>query len=329
MKCLFVSDSGRITLSQKKEPRIKKGWAKIKIKSAGLCGSDIAKIRSDKKARLSINKQIWGHEFSGVIQEIHTTEHLKVGDRVAVQPIIFDNTNEITNAKSLGKELDGGFAEYALVPVPNLLKIPSTLPFELASLTEVVAVCIHARDFASITKKSKILIIGDGTLGLTLTLVLKSISQEVYLQGKNKKNLSLATSLGIKLLDKKKKNNNQFDVIFETVGRAQDQTLADAIAYVAPKGKIIVLGVFNKDYVNKIMLRNLFFKEAIILGSNCYDGMVDFRRALHLLKKYRTYFSKLITHKVSFEECSQVLNILENKNNELVVKILLCPEKSV
>ena len=66
MKCIKISDSGEARYLEKKEPRIKKGWARIKLHVVAYVGA-YNKIVSIEKQRLLINKQIWGHEFSGLL----------------------------------------------------------------------------------------------------------------------------------------------------------------------------------------------------------------------------------------------------------------------
>ncbi len=323
MKYIKIQNNGKPKYLDKKEPSLRKGWAKIKVASCGLCGSDITKIISDKEARLFINKNIWGHEFSGVIDGIETNRNFKKGERVVIQPLIFEKSKEITKAKSLGKEYGGGFSEYVLVPINNLVKIPSNVSFELSCLTEPIAVCIHAKNLVKVKKDSKILVIGDGAIGILLALVLKVICEESYIKGKNKKNLEIANQLGIKIFNNQDTN---YEFVFETVGRKQDSTLSEAIKFIAPKGKIIVLGVFNKNYINKLNLRNLFFKEASITGSNCYNGMDDFKEALKFVKKNKNKLSKIITHKFELRDFNKALTIIKNKKNEAVIKMLFVNE---
>jgi threonine dehydrogenase-like Zn-dependent dehydrogenase len=190
-----------------------------------------------------------GHEFSGIIENIEKNSKFKIGDKVVAQPLIFDKSNEITKSKSIGKDYNGGFSEYVLVPINNLIKLPSNISFDLATLTDVVAVCIHAKSLIDIQKNSKVLIIGDGAIGISMGMVLKTVCKKVYLKGKNQKNIGVASKIGIKTFDDKKKNLSSYDFIFETVGRKQDTTLSEAIKYISPKGKIVILGVYEKSYL--------------------------------------------------------------------------------
>ena len=196
----------------------------------------------------------------------------------------------------------------------------------MGALVEVVAVCIHARDLGEIKKKSKVLIIGDGALGISMALVSKELCGEVYLKGKNKKNLEVVSRLGIKKFKNDGEHLSKYDFIFETVGRKQDSTISEAINFISPRGKIIVLGVFEKDYVNKLRLRELFFKEASLVGSNCYEGLRDFERALKLIQKYLNDFDKIITHRIRLKDFKKALRIIKNRDSEVAIKILFFNE---
>ena len=69
MKAVIISKKGHIEYKEVQEPKIKKGYVKVKVKAAGLCGSDTQKIFSDKKSLRLVKTSIWGHEISGVIYE--------------------------------------------------------------------------------------------------------------------------------------------------------------------------------------------------------------------------------------------------------------------
>ena len=315
MKCIIISEKGKAFYVNKKELVAKKGWAKIKVMFSGLCGSDITKIFADKKSRLALKNEIWGHEFSGVVVDIEKNKYFKNGDRIAVQPLIFDKTNEITKAESLGKQYAGGFSEYALVPIRNLIRISNNLSFELASLLEPLSCSLHAYHLAGSPKNKKILIIGDGPIALSTLIICKKFNNRVTLLGKNKVNLKIATSLRARALgDSAKLGLGSFDSIFECVGRSQDYSLHTSIKALKPKGKIVVLGVFQKDYKNKIILRDLFFKEGLLLGSNCYLPK-EFDASIKLLENEKLKFEKIITHILPLRYFKYGLNIVKIRKN--------------
>jgi len=329
MKAITLSKKGDIKYCNVITPRLKKGFTKIKIISTGLCGSDIQKIVFDSLARKSLKTDILGHEFSGVIESIISNSIFKRGDRVAIVPIIFDKTFSIINSVSLGKEFPGGFAQYCLVPIKNLRKIPENISFDLAALADVVAVSLHGYNLSGKPRNKKTLVIGDGAIALSMAILLKTKKNEVFLLGKNTKNLHIATKLGIKPLTNLKRSDF-FDFVFECVGRSQDNTLETSIKAIKSKGMIVVLGVFKKDYKTLLCLRNLFFKEAAIIGSNSYEVSPtrdDFSEALKFISQNKAKFSKLITHILPLKDFNKGLSLIKNRKETGAIKIIFHPQE--
>ena len=331
MKAVIISKKGNIKYKEVQEPKTSNGYVKVKVKAAGLCGSDIQKIFSDKKALKSIKTNVMGHEIAGIIHEIgNNVKMLKRGDKVVINPLIRDKSDDITKTKSLGKDFFGGFADYVMVPYQNLRKIPIGITFEEATLVDSIAVAIHGYHLANSPKSEEILIVGDGSLALITGIICLEFNNKVTIIGKNDNNLALAKSFGITpVRDKNIKNlDKKYDIVFEVVGRKQDKTLQTAIHFIKPNGRVIVLGVFEKDFYGRIPLRKLFFKEGLIIGSNSYCSFKaknEFDIAITLLKKLRTKFSKVITHVIPLKDFKTGLRSVRDKKNSKAIKIVFRP----
>ena len=159
---------------------------KIEVKFAGICGSDLHEyvhgpnlIPKDEPYLLTghLGVTTLGHEFSGVIAEIgseaHT--HLKVGDRVVVEPIYKNPespfiTNGNYNLSSplgfVGLSSNGGFAPYVVVEDYMVHKIPDTMSFEQGALVEPAAVAVHAVKSSGLEMGENVAIFGAGPIGL-------------------------------------------------------------------------------------------------------------------------------------------------------------------
>lgn len=313
-------------------------WVKIRIKAVGLCGSDIQKIGSEVDPS---NTEVLGHEFSGYIKEVKgSSDNFKIGDRVTAIPLIpcyscatckGGSHHLCNNLNSIGKTLQGAFAEHILVPSRNVRKISERLSYEVASLTDVVAVAIHSYHLAGSPKNKDILIYGDGSVAVTCLQVYKNYGNRVTLIGKHKKNLELSKSLGaiikeISKVDELKSNN--YDVVVESVGRNQDYTIRQAIRLVKPQGRIVVTGVFENGYEGNMPFRSLFYKEANLLGSNSYplgDDKNDFDVALEMLEKGAIDPSKIITHILPLEKFNEGIELIKKKKESGAIKIIYRP----
>jgi (R,R)-butanediol dehydrogenase / meso-butanediol dehydrogenase / diacetyl reductase len=126
-----------------------------------------------------------GHEFSGVIAEVHpSVTHLKPGDKVAVEPLLTDNTcyacsikrrNICENSAFLGlSSCTGGLAEEVVIPASTCHVLPGNVSLELGALVEPLSVAWHAVSNSGIQPQHSALVLGAGPIGLAVILCLKA-----------------------------------------------------------------------------------------------------------------------------------------------------------
>ena len=103
-----------------------------------------------------------------------------------------------SNYNYLGSRCNGGFAEYAAVPERNLIELPDNVTYRQAAMMEPMAVAVHAMRRFSISKDSTVCVIGLGTIGLLLTMFLKSEGIEnVYVIGNKEMQKKYVRELGV------------------------------------------------------------------------------------------------------------------------------------
>ncbi|MBO6108198.1 MAG: galactitol-1-phosphate 5-dehydrogenase [Eubacterium sp.] len=169
MKAWVLHDIGDIRFEEKKMPEPGEGEVLVRVKAAGVCGSDIPRIYQTGAHRMPL---IPGHEFSGVVEKVGAGVVLKsgstdasggdaddsraddlIGKRVSVFPLIPCRKCEpcrnghyemCRNYDYTGSRRDGAFAEYVSVPADNLIEIPDGVSFEAAAMAEPMAVAVHA-----------------------------------------------------------------------------------------------------------------------------------------------------------------------------------------
>ncbi|HOV88791.1 MAG TPA: alcohol dehydrogenase catalytic domain-containing protein [Candidatus Paceibacterota bacterium] len=342
MKAILVS-SKDIRVVSVKTPTLKTPRdVLIKVKAVGLCGSDIQRIKAIQKN--STTTAILGHEVAGEIVKIgEEVKNFKKGDRVVIEPLIncakcrfcrSGNYQLCSNLKSVGKNLDGGFAEYIVVPNDKILKLERGISYEVGVLLDSLAVCVHAFNMAEGVEICKIAVIGDGSIGRICTLLADYYkkAKDIYIFGKHieKKDFS---SRRIKIINPLIASNfdgfrNYFDVVFECVGREQSNSLDLAVDLVKPKGKIVVLGVFPENYLAMLNVRKLFVKEATLVGSNSYGyykGKKEINEALKILNKNALDLKGLVTHILPLSQFEKGIWYFENKEISKAIKIVFIP----
>lgn len=133
------SKSGKIEFIEAPMPKAGPGEVVVKVSHAGICKTDL-KV-ADGSLAAKKDKIILGHEFSGAIVEIGPECNgektaFKIGDFVVANPMLSDATDEM-----LGKDVDGCFAEYVVVPANNLFLVAMPLIRRCPELKKLAAYC--------------------------------------------------------------------------------------------------------------------------------------------------------------------------------------------
>ncbi|MCG7631800.1 alcohol dehydrogenase catalytic domain-containing protein [Gordonia McavH-238-E] len=171
MRALIVSGAGATSVVNKPVPEPDPHDVLVKMRACGICGSDAFYI-SIGGLPPHVGSMALGHEPAGEIVAVgEKVEGLVVGDRVVVNPMASDS-DVIGNGGS-----SGALAEYLLVRNAslggNIHTMPDHVPFEVAALTEPMAVAEHAVNRVSPRISDKVVVFGAGPIGLGVTIALK------------------------------------------------------------------------------------------------------------------------------------------------------------
>jgi (R,R)-butanediol dehydrogenase/meso-butanediol dehydrogenase/diacetyl reductase len=142
----------------------------VKVKACGICGSDLSYIKIGGM-RPKPDVTPLGHEAAGeVIHVGNSVSGLNVGQRVVINPMM--TPSNIGNGGT-----EGAFTEELLVRDArvgdNLLPIPDGLPYDIAALTEPLAVALHGVNRSLAKAGDKVVVFGCGPIGLGMVLWLK------------------------------------------------------------------------------------------------------------------------------------------------------------
>lgn len=322
MKALVLTEYNKLEVQNLPKPKVGADEVLIRIKAVGICGSDIHGLDGSTGRR--VPPLIMGHELSGEIAEVGEQSKLTVGDRVTVHPTIFcgecdpclkEQYNICHHRKILGVScpeyrLDGGMAEYLLVPSRVVYPIPEGLSFEEASLIEPTSVAVHAATHANLKKGEKVLVIGAGTIGLLLLQALKAKEDvEVTIIDKIENRLTLAKKLGADQTcewigqDTYNKlseglEGEKFDHIFEVVGLAE--TINMAVELIKNKGQIVLVGNISPNV--SIPLQTIISKEINLQGTYALSNEIP--KSLELIRTGKIDVKSLISATPSLDEAS-------------------------
>ena len=303
----------RLELAEKAVPKPKTGEVLIKVKAAWICGTDAHIIKGESNATPPV---ILGHEYSGEIIELgDDVSTFQAGDRISVDPNIFCRTcyychggkgHLCQNLTALGVDLDGGFAEYAIVPVAQAHLLPEQMSFMEGAFVEPVACCIRGIQLAGIQPGDEVAILGGGPIGLILLQLAVASGARVTVSEPVRDKWDLAKQLGaVRTVIPDNLPLNAFDVVMEATGVriAVEQTLD-----VARKGaSIIWFGVSPRGQKVSIEPHEVFRKELKISGS--FINPHTHARAIKLIATGAIKVEPLISHRFPLSDIEAALSL--------------------
>jgi 2-desacetyl-2-hydroxyethyl bacteriochlorophyllide A dehydrogenase len=204
MKAVRFEGPGRVHLAELPDPEPQAGWARIRIKAAALCMTDVELLSGRHEVSYPLTP---GHEYCGVVDKVGTSgDDAWLGRRVVAD-------NEITCLKcgfcrrgewrrcpeyrQIGFEAPGGYAEYVLAPVHNLHPLADSTSFEQGALLEPLGVGIATAKMAGVHFGSTVTILGVGPIGLNCLAVVKaSGASRILCFDKRPNRIALAKSWG-------------------------------------------------------------------------------------------------------------------------------------
>jgi L-iditol 2-dehydrogenase len=316
MKAVLLSAINQIAVNQQPIPAVSPGKSVVKVLACGICGTDRHIYKGEYPSAKPV---ILGHEFGGVIEEVVAGSKFSKGDLVSVDPNIVcgecidckaGRTAFCPTLTALGVNIDGGLAEYVLVPDSQIYKVSNDLnPLHLAFI-EPTACCIRGMDIADLTGGEKVVVLGGGVMGqIVVQLAKLAGASQITMITRQKTRRDLAVTLGatdsVDPADEDyAQKMDKYDVAFECAGAVE--TFNSAQIIVRRGGSIIVLGLTpEKTYVDFNPFQ-LVIKELRIVGS--FLNPLTQRRAADLIDAGKLKLDPLISKVLSLDEVPAILN---------------------
>jgi 2-desacetyl-2-hydroxyethyl bacteriochlorophyllide A dehydrogenase len=255
----------------------------IRVRAAGICHSD-AHYRAGK-SRVQPLPLTLGHEVAGVVEQAGTeVSRLKPGDRVCVHYLATcgdcghcheGGEQFCATAEMIGKQRDGGYAEYICMPARSVFALPEEIPFEQGAVMMCSsATSLHALNKARLRAGETVAVFGVGGLGISAVQLARAFgAREVLAVDIKSGKLELAKSLGAVPVDaaktdavaeiKRLTGGRGVDVALELIGLPL--TMQQAVKSLAIKGRAMLVGITDKNFEVSPYL-DVLGKEAEIIG---------------------------------------------------------------
>ena len=313
-----------LRLEQVPDPTPQAGEVVIQVEAATTCGTDLKVWRRGGHAKMLTLPTLFGHEGAGRIVAVGAgVTNWRVGERVVANnsapcmKCFFCQRQEYSLCPHLTWN-NGTFAEYIRIPAPivghNLLQVPDHLPLVLAAMTEPLACVLHGISRSGVKPHDRVVILGDGAIGLMFVAVLAEYTQ-VILWGGNDQRLEIGKKLGAA----KTFNYHQVTDIANTVKDLTDGWGADvvieatgvpsvwetAIACGRPGATINLFGGCPKDTTITVNTEKLHYSELTLKG--VFHNTPEYvKAALSLIASGTIPFDLLISEHRPLQDLEQV-----------------------
>lgn len=319
MKAVVFDEELKLVDNYEK-PVPKEGEALVRVTLAGICNTDY-EITKGYMGYCGV----LGHEAVGIVEEVNDVDKSLVGKRVV--PEISYGCKEpdcpwcaqklyrhCPNRHTLGIfHKDGVFAQYFTMPVEVLFEVPENVPDEQAVFVEPLAAALEILEQHHIKPFEKVVILGDGKLGLITALALNALNIDVTLVGKHLNKLDIARAQGCKTsLLNDFPVEKKYDVVVEATGSISG--FETALALTRPRGVLVLKSTVAAS--KEFNLAPVVIDEITVLGSRCGQ----FPAALRLLKSGRVDFSPLIS---AVYPADKAIEAFEKNKEKDTLKVIL------
>ena len=317
MRALVVRGPGLVALEEVAAPVADQGSVLVQPVMVGLCGTDLEIIdgRIDPAyVRLPL---VIGHEWVGAVAHPQQAAGHAAGARVVVEGIVpcrhcracvAGDTNRCHTYDEFGFIRAGAAAD--LVSAPEFLVHPlsETVSDESGVLVEPASVVLRAVQRAAPRPGMKVLIVGDGTVGLlAATLVRLWSPASVTMLGARPQQQALAEAANVDQFRLQQENTTGYDLVVEAAGTSA--AVGAALASPTRGGTVVLLGLAGSGVSAPLLVDDLVNSDVTVMGSFSYTAAA-WAGVVELLNSGRLDLSFLVTHSYPLADWSRALQTL-------------------
>jgi alcohol dehydrogenase len=314
-------------------PRLRPGWALIRVHLAGICNTDVEILRGYHQFRGTP-----GHEFVGEVVQVAgvsaKTQKRWLGKRVVgeinvacsaygYKPVCAFCRRGLKTHCARRTVLgivahDGAFAEYLALPLENLHVVPKNVNDAKAVFVEPLAAACQILDQLHIREFSTAAVLGDGKLAQLIALVLQAAGTRVVLYGKHANKLAYARKAGIATKKVRgdagdlRRVKEDYRLVVEATGSPTGLTLAQHMT--EPRGTLLLKSTFHG--AAPVETWPIVVKEITVVGSRCGP----FAKAIALLRSGRVDPTPFISRTFALKDAPQAIAYAQKRG---VMKVLL------
>jgi len=330
MRVAQLVERRRFRLSKQEIPDPAPGEVQVKVRSVGICGSDLHSFSQASVGNVpNVYPMVLGHEPTGtVVSTGNGVTGWSPGDRAFLEPAIYcyhcefclsGHHNVCARLRFLSQPPDPGyFRDYVNLPPENLAPMPPGMGFAEGTLFEPLAVVVHSMKFAAVDLGDTAAVFGAGPIGLMTVICLKlSGAARVFAVEPVAERREMALRAGADAAIDPVHEDPGATILAETHGRGVDVsmdcamhggTLEHSIHVTRNAGRVVITGIPTEPEVTADWHR---MRRKEIRLYNVRRSNRDTGTAIELLKAHPERFYPIITHHRPIEEIQAAFEQVE------------------
>ena len=322
MKAMVLQGPRDLRPAEVERPALGPNEVLVRVTHSGICGTDLHIF----EGRIPVKyPRIMGHEMIGEVVEGEDAT-LKKGTRVIVDPAVYcgmctncrlGQMNLCPNGSLVGRDSNGGFADYLVAPRTQVYPLPDSIDSSVAPLIQVATTCMHGQHRMDVFPGQSVAVIGLGVagqihvelakvwgahpvIGITRSAYKRKLAEELGAD------LTLSSGPDIVRAVKEATRGEGADIVIECTGVAS--ALADAINMVRLGGTILLFGITSATQMT-LPFYQLYYKELKIVNTRAAIGE-DFPPTIDLVARGALNLKSLVTHVVPLLELEKAIGML-------------------
>lgn len=326
MKAVVIEKPGKVYMTEKKMPEPPAGWARIKVKAAAVCATDLEVLDGNIPANYPLTP---GHEWSGIVDAVGSEKDSAwVGKRVIGSNDVVCNECDACRSgnwrycsqfEEIGFRRDGAYAEYVLIPVYGLCELPDHLEYEPAALCEPLGVALGTLEKAQAKFGQTLLIMGAGSIGLCMLVAAKAMGMsKIVVCATTEKRLKLAKEMGAyatiatKEVDLeteiRRLHPNGTDVVIDCTGI---ESCIQSSLRIAKKGGMVALAGYGRGKNMTIRMDDIHINNLRVVGAG--NNWNKHKMAVQLMSDGIVDLRPMVTNTMPLDDFETALDMARNR----------------
>jgi 2-desacetyl-2-hydroxyethyl bacteriochlorophyllide A dehydrogenase len=328
MKAMVLRAPSDLVLDEVARPQPAPGQVLVRVTHSGVCGTDYKIYNGSIRVPYPL---IPGHEMVGEVVSEEADLQVRSGQRVIIDPETYDGTcfycqkgltNLCPNGTLIGRDVNGGFADFLMVPASQVFTLPENIDDRTAPMIQVLTTCLHAQRQVETFPGDTVAVVGLGVTGQLHVQLAKARGARVIGITRSAEKRAMAEQLGADVtiaggdtvIERVREltDGRGADVVIETTGILKQ--LENSVHMTRFGGKVLMFGIYTVKE-GALPFYDLYFKEVSLISARVAKPE-DYTACIALVERGQVKLEPLVSDVLPLGELKAAINLLASDSGQ-------------